>query len=85
MAKPCEEGVDTVGKMQVSTGDRRRVHLAKIKTQERYLGWAMAALHGLNSKPRGKRVTTVEKKGKNKMGVSFRIRSTEARMAAPAI
>lgn len=38
MAKPCEEGVDTVGEMQVSAGDRRRVHLAKMKTQERYHG-----------------------------------------------
>lgn len=49
------------------------------------MAWAMDALHGLNSKPKGKRITTGEKKGKNKMGVSFRIRSTEARMAAPAI
>lgn len=58
---------------------------SKKKKTERYLGWAMDVLHGLNGKPKGKRTTTGEKKGKNKMGLSFHIRSTEARMAAPAI
>lgn len=45
----------------------------------------MAAPHGLKSKPEGQRITAAEKKGKNKMEVSFRIRAPDARMAAPAI